>query len=356
MDNTAVDQKAFSAADTCGERIFQFSVSGSLDIAAVDGDIRIISADSRSAVDSGGVDVAAVYGHSAIMPQTDTDALRPVVSGRIFCYAGYRRHIAAVDGNVSAFPGADSAIHALGYDGAAVDGNAAAQLVFIGSDPDSAVESTIKVASGGCVDNTPVYGNITALYAFSGIAHIAGPSDAGSACPRLHLDIAAVDDDVSFIPGNAPCPSVSSGMVAFHTDAGGIIAELRDPFGFLFFLFRNSVQIDGIRNTRRQLTHGFGIVSLSIDGKGVAGPQVNAPFCIQLRAVRQYKLHIAVQADTAGDRHITAYYIPACRQVIKGVIFDVRLEIARQLGIGKAPLHLTVFVKVRDRRHTDAVF
>ena len=355
MDNTAVDQKAFSAADTCGERIFQFSVSGSLDIAAVDGDIRIISADSRSAVDSGGVDVTAVYGYSTIMPQTDTDALRPVVSGRIFCYAGYRRNIAAVDGNVSAFPGADSAIHALGYDGAAVDGNAAAQLVFIGSDPDSAVESTIKVASGGCVDNTPVYGNITALYAFTGIAHIAGPSDAGSACPRLYLDIAAVDDDVSFIPGNAPSLSVSSGMVAFHTDAGGIIAELRDPFGFLFFLFRNSVQIDGIRNTGRQLTHGFGIVSLSIDGKGVAGPQVNAPFCIQLRAVRQYKLHIAVQADTAGDRHITAYYIPACRQVIKGVIFDVRLEIARQLGIGKAPLHLTVFVQVRDRRHTDAV-
>ena len=47
MDNTTVDQKAFSAADTCGERIFQSSVSGSLDIAAVDGDIRIISADSR---------------------------------------------------------------------------------------------------------------------------------------------------------------------------------------------------------------------------------------------------------------------------------------------------------------------
>ena len=355
MDNTAVDQEAFSAADTDGGRKFRFSASGSLDIAAVDGDIRIISADSRSAVDSGGVDVTAVYGYSTIMPQTDTDALRPVVSSRIFCYAGYRRHIAAVDGNVSAFPGADSAIHALGYDGAAVDGNAAAQLVFIGSDPDSAVESTCKVASGGCVDNTPVYGNITALYAFTGIAHIAGPSDAGSACPRLYLDMAAVDDDVSFIPGNAPCPPVSSGMVAFHTDAGGIIAELRDPFGFLFFLFRNSVQIDGIRNTRRQLTHGFGIVSLSIDGKGVAGPQVNAPFCIQLRAVRQYKLHIAVQADTAGDRHIAAYYIPPCRQVIKGVIFDVRLEIARQLGIGKAPLHLTVFVQVRDRGHTDAV-
>ena len=355
MDNTAVDQKAFSAADTCGERIFQFSVSGSLDIAAVDGDIRIISADSRSAVDSGGVDVTAVYGYSTIMPQTDTDALRPVVFSRIFCYAGYRRNIAAVDGNVSAFPGADSAIHALGYDGAAVDGNATAQLVFIGSDPDSAVESTCKVASGGRVDNTPVYGNITALYAFTGIAHIAGPSDAGSACPRLYLDIAAVDDDVSFIPGNAPCPPVSSGMVAFHTDAGGIIAELRDPFGFLFFLFRNSVQIDGIRNTRRQLTHGFGIVSLTVDGKGVAGPQVNAPFCIQPGAVRQNKLHIAVQADTAGNRHIAAYYIPPCRQVIKGVVFDVRLEIARQLGIGKASLHLAVFVKVRDRRHTNAV-
>ena len=93
--------------------------------------------------------------------KTDTDALRPVVFSRIFCYAGYRRNIAAVDGNVSAFPGADSAIHALGYDGAAVDGNATAQLVFIGSDPDSAVESTCKVASGGRVDNTPVYGNIT---------------------------------------------------------------------------------------------------------------------------------------------------------------------------------------------------
>ena len=143
-------------------------------------------------------------------------------------------------------------------------------------------------------------------------------------------------------------------MVAFHTDAGGIIAELRDPFGFLFFLFRNSVQIDGIRNTRRQLTHGFCIVSLSIDGKGVADPQINTPFCIQLRAVRQYKLYIAVQSNTAGNRHITAYYIPACRQVIKGVVFDVRLEIARQLGIVKAPLHLTVFVKVRDRRHNDA--
>ena len=262
--------------------------------------------------------------------------------------AASRRYRTAVDGNAAIPPCGDRAVGGVGNDRAAVDGNAAAisGTAAANSHAESSYSGPFCDRFG--TDDAAVDGNAAAQSLFGGesagvYARVILGRSADRRCAILSsgADIAAVDDDrtLAFVDS----------VVGLHPAHAP--ANTGQPFIGPYNIINAPVAVEILRKARRQLAHGVLAGALGIDGEGIALLHIDAPLRLEVTAVLQDEIDLALRIHTGRDGHVALHHVPAGRQLVPLVlqIKNAVRSIALQHGVFGAELLLAVRVQIGHR-------